>query len=494
MRPNYAAPCWINPGSFHCSPEMYRIALATPDDLDGFRYAARGLIAAGTDPADVLWDCGPEAGLFAGQAPPASDTPLMLPARFAPLAKDVICHADPERFALLYECVWRIVHSGPGLLADASDPLMHRLMRMQKAVARDLHKMTAFVRFRQVVDDAGERYVAWFEPEHHILGRAGTFFCDRFASMRWTILTPQGALHWDGTALTHGPGVARRDAPSQDALEAWWLTYYRATFNPARANETAMRSEMPRKYWRNLPEAAVIPDLLAASAARTHGMVAAAPTMPRRTVAPAVPAVPTVSGLAACARAASACTRCALHQHATQTVFGEGPQDAAVVFVGEQPGDHEDLAGRPFVGPAGQVFDRALAQVGIDRARVYVTNAVKHFKFEPRGKRRIHARPNTGEIEHCRWWLDQELALIRPQLTVALGATAARALTGRTVTIARERGTPFSLPSGASALITVHPSFLLRLPDPEAQAREFARFAEDLAHVAARIPAIRNAA
>ena len=144
--------------------------------------------------------------------------------------------------------------------------------------------------------------------------------------------------------------------------------------------------------------------------------------------------------LTAARKAAEHCERCPLYKHATQTVFGEGPADAPVVFVGEQPGDQEDLQGKPFVGPAGQMFDRALAEAGIDRNRVYVTNAVKHFKFEPRGKRRIHKKPNNDEIEACRWWLDKELGFVMPRLTVALGATAARALTGRDVTISRTRG------------------------------------------------------
>jgi DNA polymerase len=183
-----------------------------------------------------------------------------------------------------------------------------------------------------------------------------------------------------------------------------------------------------------------------------------------------------------------------LYRTATQTVFGEGPSDAAVVFVGEQPGDQEDLAGKPFVGPAGQLFNRALAEAGIVRDRVYVTNAVKHFKYEPRGKRRIHKTPNNAEIDHCRWWLDGELNLIQPQLTVALGATAARALTGRTVTISRERGRIMEFPGKRDGFITVHPSFLLRQSDPKSQDREYARFVADLRAVAAHLPVIRKAA
>src|SRR5262245_58073141 len=161
--------------------------------------------------------------------------------------------------------------------------------------------------------------------------------------------------------------------------------------------------------------------------------------------------------LAQLRQAAATCERCPLYQNATQTVFGEGPTDAPVMFVGEQPGDQEDLQGKPFVGPAGRMFDRALADAGIDRGRVYVTNAVKHFKFEQRGKRRLHKRPNAYEIERCRWWLDRELDLLKPQLAVALGATAARGLLSRPITIARVRGNFLKLRGAIEAFVTVHP-------------------------------------
>lgn len=176
---------------------------------------------------------------------------------------------------------------------------------------------------------------------------------------------------------------------------------------------------------------------------------------------------------------AADCRRCPLYKHATQTVFGEGSPQAAIVFVGEQPGDQEDLQGRPFVGPAGKLFDRALAEAGIDRGKTYVTNAVKHFKFEPRGKKRLHKRPDLGEIEACRWWLKAEIALIRPQLVVALGATAARALAGRAITISKLRGQPVDL-MGHHGLVTVHPSYLLRMPDAAARKQEYRKFVADL--------------
>ncbi len=186
-----------------------------------------------------------------------------------------------------------------------------------------------------------------------------------------------------------------------------------------------------------------------------------------------------MSELALLRAEALGCRRCPLWRNATQTVFGAGPAPAAMMLVGEQPGDREDVAGQPFVGPAGQLLDQALAEAGIDRATVYVTNAVKHFKNEPRGKRRLHKKPDASEIEACRWWLDRERELVRPRLTVALGATAAAALLKRETTIARLRGRAIASESG-SLWITVHPSYLLRLPDETSRQREFVRFVNDL--------------
>ena len=180
------------------------------------------------------------------------------------------------------------------------------------------------------------------------------------------------------------------------------------------------------------------------------------------------------------------CTRCDLYKFATQTVFGEGPLDASIMFVGEQPGDQEDIAGRPFVGPAGAVFDAALEKAGINRSTVYVTNAVKHFKFIQKGKRRIHNKPGAGEIEACRWWIAHERELIRPPVTVALGATAARSLIGKTVTISKVRGEPVPLKDGSECWVTVHPSSLLRMPDEEARREGKRLFLRDLKRIKMR--------
>ena len=460
---------------------MRTVRLATDDDFDGWREAARGLVLAGVPAEEVAWQIGDAPGdLFAAPAapaPPDAAAPAFsVPRLFVDLARNAICHGDPQRFALLYALLIR-VRAQPKLLDDHADPLVHRLDMMAKAVRRDIHKMRAFLRFRELEEGEATRYVAWFEPEHHIVRANAAFFVNRFTAMRWSILTPELSLHWDGATLRESPGATRSDAPDGDPLEETWRTYYASIFNPARVKIGAMLKEMPKKYWKNMPETALVPQLIAGAQARESNMIAASQAE--------------IGGNARIAwealrDEATGCTRCHLYKHATRTVFGEGPIDARLMFVGEQPGDQEDLAGRPFVGPAGQVFDRALAQAGIDRATVYVTNAVKHFKFEQRGKRRIHSKPQGPEIDACRWWIDQERVLIRPPVTVALGATAARSLLGKVVTITGARGRAHTLEDGGEGWITVHPSFLLRLQDRAEADREFARFVEDLTRVKAR--------
>jgi DNA polymerase len=347
---------------------------------------------------------------------------------------------------------------------------------MAKEVRRDIHKMHAFVRFREVTaGDGSVRFVAWFEPEHHIVRAAAPFFARRFASMHWSILTPELCIHWSGETITESPGATRSDAPGGDPVEEVWKTYYASIFNPARLKVGAMVKEMPKKYWKNMPETALVGELIAGAQAREARMV----EVSRGSIGDN-------AGVAweGVRDEAKGCTRCPLYRTGTQTVFGEGPLDAPLMFVGEQPGDQEDLAGRPFIGPAGQLFDRALGDAGIDRSAAYVTNAVKHFKWEAQGKRRIHAKPNGGEIDACRWWIEQERSIIRPRITVALGATAARSLFSRVVTISAMRGRAHAIPEG-EAWVTVHPSFLLRVRDNKEE--EYARFVEDLVQIRERV-------
>lgn len=198
------------------------------------------------------------------------------------------------------------------------------------------------------------------------------------------------------------------------------------------------------------------------------------------------------ASIADLAAEAEHCERCPLYRHATQVVFGEGPAPAALMLVGEQPGDQEDLIGRPFVGPAGRLLDEALAAAGIDRQATYVTNAVKHFKHQLRGKRRLHRKPNQIEVKACRWWLGFELAVVKPQLVVALGATAARSVMNRTVVLGRERGTVVTLAGGLKGMVTLHPAAILRMPDEDSRAKALASLVSDLAK-AARVAAPQRA-
>jgi len=255
----------------------------------------------------------------------------------------------------------------------------------------------------------------------------------------------------------------------------------------------AMQSEMPKKYWKNMPEAAFIPQMIAEAPARARAMAEAAPSLPPARMAQVQAQLAAHQSAwngptDALPAAIAACTRCPLHCNATQAVPGEGPMGADLMIVGEQPGDQEDLSGRPFIGPAGQLFDQIAAQAGLDRTQAYVTNAVKHFKFTPRGKRRIHQRPNTSEIDHCRWWLNAEVSQVRPKLILGMGATAAEALTGRRDAILARRGKVEATPSGTPVLLTLHPSYLLRVPDPQAKADATAQFRDDL-RMAVRIMA-----
>jgi probable DNA metabolism protein len=466
------------------------IRLPHETDVAGWRDAARAALLVGEPPEALDWVVGDGAAgdLFEGEE--AARTPIVapkVPRAFITLTETVILHRDPGRFALLYRLLWGL-QAQPKLLEDASHPDVHEAEQRAKAIRRDIHKMHAFVRFREVEEPEGAIFIAWFEPDNFIVEAAAPFFMRRFTGMRWSILTPDRCAFWDGDSLRFGEGVSRDQAPMEDRLEALWRIYYANIFNPARLKVAAMTREMPRRYWKNLPEAELIGPLIEAAGERAQAMVAAAPTAPsahavaearRRPVAPMVDADPPQTLSEAKAQAVG-CRRCPLWEPATQTVFGEGPASARLMMVGEQPGDREDLAGAPFVGPAGKMLDHALAEAGVPRTEVYLTNAVKHFKFEPRGKFRLHKTPDTGEIAACRFWLETELALVKPQLTVALGASAAQALLGRKVTIGRERGRVTTLPNGEALWVTVHPSYLLRLPDEEAKAREYAQFVEDL--------------
>ena len=460
---------------------MYGVVLDDASDFDEWRTKARALLLAGVDPRDGAWQ---GEGLFGGVALP-SPRDIALPAvprTFLDLAAVVLTHSDERRHAVLYRMLWRLTHGEKGLLSIATDDDVIWAHACARQVNRDAHKMKAFVRFREVTTEGGSVYVAWFEPAHDIVRRVAPFFVRRFTGMRWSLLTPSRTAHWDGATLSFGPGASREDAPTDDALEDLWRTYYASIFNPARLKVDAMRREMPVKYWKNLPEARLIPELVRDALPRMQAMVEKQATVPRKKITPLQKAADDApeGSLAALRRQAQDCRACELWKPATQTVFGEGPAHARVVVIGEQPGDQEDLAGKPFVGPAGQLFDRALGEAGVPRDKLYVTNTVKHFKFEPRGKMRLHKRANAEEQAACRRWLAAEIDRIRPGALVCLGAMAAHAVFGASFKLMEQRGQWIELPDGRKAMATMHPSYLLRLPDPAARERAYADFVRDL--------------
>jgi probable DNA metabolism protein len=472
---------------------MKRVRLTSLNDFAEWRLAARALLLQGTRPEDVVWeDPAASVDLFAEVEDRPADVATravgVVPPRFIELAEAAMCHRESIRFGLCYRLLFRL-QKDRELIEVRSDSDISKLYRLASEVRRDSHKMKAFVRFREDED----RFAAWFEPDHYTLERTAPFFVRRFASMQWAILTPYRSAAWDGETLLFGEGTRKKDAPRADAMEDVWRTYFASIFNPARLKVSMMKSEMPVKYWRNLPEAELIPSLIRGAKQAEKDMVARAASEPpsRHLRAEArkvdVEEAAEITSLADARAAVQGCRRCPLYEYATQAVFGEGPQSAEVMFVGEQPGDQEDLAGKPFVGPAGQVFNTALEKVGIDRRRVYVTNAVKHFKFEPRGKKRIHSKPNAGEIQACRFWVNLEREFVRPKLIVALGATAVQSLLGKAASISSLRGKKIELPDGGTLLVTVHPSYLLRMPDREKAAEELKRFEADLRSVKAFI-------
>ena len=416
-------------------------------DFDGWRRAARALVLSDVPPSEVAWRVR-DARDAAAAAPEPPHGTFSVSAKFVELAQLAILHRDPDRFALLYRLLWRLRHHHD-LLTAADDPDVAASSSMASEVQRDIERMQAQLRFREIGREQKAHYVAWFAPAHRIVESAAPFFASRFADMPWSILTPDACAHWDGYAVTITQGLP--EAPDAERLEETWRRTCADIFNPARlktaSGQIGNQPHVPAIEPRELP-------------------------MTRKPIA--------AENLTTLRAEAADCRDCPLWKDATQTVFGEGPARARMMLVGEQPGDKEDLAGKPFVGPAGNMLDRALAEAGIDREKVYVTNAVKHFKFWPRGKIRLHQKPSTPEIKACRQWYERELAAVRPDLVVAMGATAAQSVFGKITPINRNRGRSITLEDGTEALVTVHPSYLLRLPDEESRAREYKRFVDDL--------------
>jgi DNA polymerase len=388
-------------------------------------------------------------------------------------------HSSEDRWSLLYSIAYRAVVKKKPLIA-ALDGDARAAELLAKAVKRDVHKMKAFVRFRRIEGAVPERFVAWHRPEHRIVRLIASFFARRFSTLRWTIFTPWESADWDGETICFGAGVPSAHVKEHDALEHLWKTYYSSIFNPARIKLKAMTKEMPKRHWSTLPETTVLNDLVRSAPDRVRQMIAM--TVKDSGAEEFVPRGPV--SLPVLAAATRGCSGCGLSELATQTVTGEGPTDAEIMLLGEQPGDEEDRVGRPFVGPAGTVLDEALLRAGLNRRGMYVTNSVKHFKFEWRGQRRIHRRPSVAEIRACGPWLEREIAIIKPKAIIMLGATAGQALLGPGFRVHQSRGRWIDDPIRKIRLFsTVHPSMILRTPEGERE-RAFSDFVSDLVRFA----------
>lgn len=493
-------------------------------DFDAWRLAARDALRTGYKPDEIdLQDASVPTPLSLELA--LDVLPLGIgfaqphvPKAFLEAAQLAAVHRDPQRWNLLYRILYRL-QADRNLMKLETDDDVALLLRLEGQVRRDLHKMHAFVRFRKVLEpgDPSERpvvideeivvpfsaapthnehehhlvletptpfgpvkseieacapvvptetdcehFIAWYQPDHRILPLAAPFFAERFAIMRWSILTPDASVSWDPVArkLTFAPGVPRESAPAEDELEGLWRSYYASIYNPARLNPEAMRSEMPVRYWKNLPEVAMLPTLITQSKTRVETMVTRQQSQPT-----AQPFVPEDHSIGALVAAMPGCKGCDLYCHATQVVPGRGDSTAALMVVGEQPGDQEDRAGIPFVGPAGAVFDRVLEELRIPRSSLFVTNAVKHFKFVQRGKLRLHQNPRMSEIMACRPWLLAEIEAVKPKVILCLGASASKSLLGGTFALMKDHGKPMQTAFADKVYATIHPSAVLRARD-----------------------------
>lgn len=468
------------------------------DHFETWRAAARRLLREGVPPQSIRWRQ-PRHGQLALEfeeeaaatepsgATPAADGPaaVQVSKTFLTLAQTVACHHDPAKWEQLYRVLWRMAHGERTLLDRAGDGDVARLLDMEREVRRDSQRMKAFLRFHRLGPPESQTLVAWHRPEHDILRRVAPFFVHRFPRQAWAILTPRESVSYDRTELHYGPGVDVAAPPRKEELERLWQAYALAVLHPAPADAPPPESEPPAvRSWASLPgDGPILDALLTDAQQQVHDAI-------RRQKRPAVSAedfLPVRRDLATLARAAKSCQGCPLYQRGTQTVFGEGLPDADLVFVGEQPGDQEDRQGHPFVGRAGRFLEEALQQAGIDRSRVYLTNAVKHFKWEGPAHRRTPKRPDQREQAACRPWLEAELAALTPKVIVCLGATAAQVLLGREFRITRQRGEVFHTDHAPCTLATHHPSAILRLDDGPVRDQMRQEFLTDIHRAAAQL-------
>jgi uracil-DNA glycosylase len=433
-------------------------------DFDSWRAVARQLLKDHVPPSDVrMMDCEQDSTLWTadfvnGDGGP--DPQIVVPQKFLEMAKHVACHINPLRWQLLYSVLWRL-KDNRNLLKGNRDDEVKTVLFMEQQIRRDLQRMQASVKFDRIEIEPGhERLIAWHRPDYSIVELAAPSFAERFARSCWSILTPYRSAHWEPESenLEFGAGVPRFAMPRREELKQLWLAQRSAPAQPVRKQPQPVRVESGERQSQSM----------------------LSPSLYVQRVPSAKSFVPSSLELPVLNEAVQGCKGCELHQCATQAVFGVGPADARIMLVGEQPGNDEDIAGKPFVGPAGKLLDRALIEGGIKREEVYITNAVKHFKFEQRGTKRIHRTPEMAEIKACKPWLEAEIRALKPEIIVCLGASAAKSVLNLQNLLMKHRGQIFSSPYAEKVIATIHPSAILRVQDPLRSEQLFQTLCRDL--------------
>ncbi|KND60754.1 Uracil-DNA glycosylase, putative family 6 [Candidatus Burkholderia verschuerenii] len=469
-----------------------------------WRASARTLLIEGVHPRDVDWqESDASATVFgtvgrtSGPADPNAPKPPKIAGTFLRMLETAACYRAPDRWPFLYRALWRWTQGDRAVASgEDEDEDGHRLRRMIKAVQTEETHMRKVLRFRHRDPSLGPpEFISWFEPVHDLLEHAAMHFATRMGNATWMIATPHSAAFWDGALLRVDrtsepeekpadfgePAGMNGEAVSGDAIEALWLAYYESTFTTALENAAKMASHMPVRYWKSPPDDRIDPTLISRADpySRRDRHPRNVPSDMEVTINTDLE--PIKGTLLNAPPSLAECKRCALWRNATQPVAGIGPANARVMLVGEQPGDQEDREGTPFVGPAGKLLDEAIAEAGLSRESLYLTNAVKHFKWETRGSddERLHSPPAQRKREACRYWLDEELNRIAPKVVVALGATALKALTGHRTALSEYLGKTIEH-KGRIVVPTYHPSYLLRVTDEKIRAEVFGTLVEAL--------------
>jgi DNA polymerase len=453
-----------------------------------WRRAARELLRQGVEPERIEWvefDSCESVGSGTGSAntqdnsaAPVVATPA-IPRELLAWLKTAACFCAPDRWSLLYRILWRWTHGERHVLdpQDADGALLDQRIQSVEHETNDLVTLTLFRR-RDPSMGAPE-FVGWYEPHHDLLAQAAERFAERMGDSTWMLATPQGAVFWNGMLLRISrlaaddgetscpehqqqnplttealpPGAMAGEATTSEPTEALWLAYYASAFNGAPA-------PVPLRYWRTPPVGPPLPAQLARERSRLGAQsgTVTVPEMPPLEYSAVTPPLREPTGPLA------TCRRCALWRNAKQAVAGAGPAQAALMVVGEQPGEHENQHGAPFTGPAGLLLDTVLARAGLDRAALYLTYAVKHYKWETLEQQRVHRTPARREVEACQYWLEHELTQIAPRVVVTLGATALKALTGAHVNLSEYLGQ--TIDHGGRLIVpTWHPSYALKMVD-----------------------------